>query len=135
MPHFGQDLLLAARVADSVESASYAAAKLSLAQYEQRVAMLFDSQRLDALVAPANARAWRTDWQTGDVFSVGSSSIAATTGYPSIAVPTALVGELPLSVALVARPNGEPLLLELAIAIERRRGSFSAPRFLSTVPD
>jgi amidase len=104
-------------------------------QYEQLVAALFDSQRLDALLAPANARAWRTDWQAGDRFTVGSSSLAATVGYPSVAVPTALVDELPLGVVLVARPNQERLLLDLASALEQRRGGFPLPRFLSEVLD
>ena len=83
----------------------------------------------------SNGRAWRTDYANGDEFSVSSSSIAAVTGYPSIAVPITVVDELPLGVALIAAPGREALLVALAAAIERERGPFPQPRFLPSIDE
>ena len=57
------------------------------------------------------------------------------TGYPSIAVPVAVVDELPLGVALIGKPGREALLVALAAAIERERGPFPEPRFLPSIDD
>jgi amidase len=135
MPYFGQDLLRAARYAPAMESAVIVAAKSVLTDYEQRIDALFKADRLDALLAPANGRAWITDERSSDRFTVGSSSMAAVTGYPSLALPTALVDDLPLGVLFVARPYREALLLELASRLEHRRGEFPSPRFLRSVID
>jgi amidase len=99
------------------------------------LAALVAEHGLDALVAPANARAWRTDYATGDEYRVSSSSLAAVTGYPSVTVPVVLAGELPLGVALIGKPDDEATLLGLAAAIERGRGKFPEPRFLPSVGD
>jgi amidase len=133
MPHFGQELLLAARDGEGTTAASYAAARRAVAQARTTLANLFADQRLDALVAPTNGRAWRTDYATGDTFGTSSSSIAAVTGYPSITVPVQLAGELPLGVSLIGEPGGEARLLALGAALERARGPFPEPRFLPSL--
>jgi amidase len=130
MPHFGQDLLRAASEAPEVGTPQYAAAKSVIAAARDRLLALFEAQRITVLVAPANSRAWRTNYTEGDRFAVGSSSIAAIAGFPAIALPTMLDRELPLGVNLIARPGDEPALLAIAAAIEARRGSFPEPRFL-----
>ena len=135
MPHFGQELLLAARASAGTAGPDYAAALETAAAARTTLAALFAEQRLDALVAPANARAWRTDFAAGDTFAVSSSSIAAVSGYPSIAVPVAIANELPLGIALIGKPREEAQLVVLAAAIERQRGSFPEPRFLPSVED
>jgi amidase len=135
MPHFGQELLLAARDGRGTEDPAYAAALETLAAARETLAQVLAEHDLDALVAPVIGRAWRTSYEQGDTPSVYSSSIAAVTGYPSIAVPIALANELPLGVALTARPGDEALLLRLASALERERGPFPEPRFLSTIAD
>jgi len=66
---------------------------------------------------------------------VGSSRIAAITGFPSIAVPAALAGELPIGVAFVGRPDDEARLFAIAAAFERARGPFPEPKFLPTIAD
>jgi amidase len=131
MPHFGQDLLLAAHEAPGVDTPLYAAAKNVIAAERDRLLALFEAQRLTALVAPANSRAWRTDYTAGDTFTVGSSSIAAVAGFPAIALPLLLDHELPLGVNLIGRPGDEHTLLAIAAAIELRRGTFPEPRFLA----
>jgi amidase len=131
MPHFEQDLLLAASKAPGVGTPLYVAAKTLIAAERERLLALFETQRLTALVAPANSRAWRTNYARGDRFTVGSSSIAAVAGLPAIALPIMLDRELPVGVNLIGRPGDEHTLLAVAAALEARRGSFPEPRFLS----
>ncbi len=135
MPYFGQELLLAARDSGGTTDQDYAAAQATVAAARTFLAAVFAEHDLDALVAPANGRAWRTDYAIGDEHSVSSSAIAAVTGYPNVAVPVALFGELPLGVSLIGQPGEEPALLELAAAIEQRRGPFPEPRFLPSIDD
>jgi amidase len=135
MPYFGQELFLFARDDPGTAAPAYAVAQGAITMARARLAALFAESDLDALVAPVNGRAWRTDHANGDKFGVSSSNIAATSGYPSIAVPVALADELPLGVALIARPGQDYLLVTLATAIEGQRGAFSEPRFLASVGD
>jgi amidase len=133
MPHFGQELLLAARDGAGIAGSAYAEALRTAASARNALAGLLLARDLDALIAPTGSRAWRIDYRSGDEFRVSSSSIAAVTGYPSVTVPVALAGELPLGVSLIAKPGDETSLLTLASAVERERGPFPEPRFLPTV--
>ena len=135
MPHFGQELFLAARASGGTGDARYVAAKRTIEAARERFAVLFAEQDLAALVVPANSRAWRTDYLAGDGFGVYSASIAAVTGYPNVTVPVALADELPLAVSLIGKPGEEPVLLALGAALERARGPFPEPRFLPTIAD
>jgi amidase len=135
MPHFGQELLIAARDAGGTADAGYAAASRAAAAARTALAELFAKQSLDALVAPTNDRAWRTDYAAGDSFGTSSSSIAAVTGNPSMSVPVALADELPLGISLIGKPGEESVLSALGAAIERERGPFPEPRFLPTIED
>ena len=135
MPFFGQDLLIAARETEGFASPRYRDAVAVIEQFRARLAALYTDRQLDVLVAPAGSRAWRVDFLTGDRFSVGSSTIAAVTGYPSVAVPASLANELPLGIALIGQPRGEPLLLEAAAVFEAARGALPAPRLLTSVED
>ena len=74
---------------------------------------------LDALVAPSNGPAWMTDHVNGDSFGVGSSSLAAVSGYASITVPSGYAFDLPLGVSFVGGPFSELGLIRLAYAFER----------------
>jgi amidase len=133
LPHFGQELLIAARDGAGTGAASYAAAQRTVGEARAALAKLFAEQRLDALVAPTNSRAWRTDYAAGDAFGTSSSSIAAVTGYPSVTVPVQLAMELPLGVTLIGSLGGEAQLLALGEAIEQARGPFPEPRFLPSI--
>ncbi len=136
MPHFGQELMLAARDNGGTASSAYDAARETAAAARATLAALFAERELDALIAPTNSRAWRTNHATGDSGGrVSSSSIAAFTGYPNITVPVQLAAELPLGVSLIGKPGEESALLVLAETIERARGPFPEPRFLTSVGD
>lgn len=135
MPYFGQELMLAAVQRESLDDPRYRNARETIERFKRRFGAVFAEQRLDAIVAVANGRAWRSDWRRGDAFAVGSSRFAAVSGYPSVVVPAALLAELPVAIALIGTPHSERLLLEIAVSFERERGAFPAPRFLSTVRD
>jgi len=114
----------------------YAGALEVVTAQRAALAALFRELDIVALVAPVNGRAWRTDYTGGDSGPrVGSSRIAAITGFPSIAVPAALAGELPIGLAFVGRPDDEARLFAIAAAFERARGPFPEPKFLPTIAD
>ena len=50
-----------------------------------------DEHDLDALIAPTNGPAWKIDHVNGDTFHVGSSSLAAISGYPNVTVPAGFI--------------------------------------------
>ena len=75
--------------------------------------------QLDALIAPTNGPAWKTDWVNGDHFGGGSSTLAAVAGYPSITVPAGLVHGLPVGLSFIAGAWQERRLIEIAYAFEQ----------------
>ena len=131
--YFGQEWLVAARAHGGLDDPGYAAARARVARFRADLERLFAERRLDAVVAPTNGRAWPIDLENGDRFSVGSATLAAVSGYPSVTVPMALSAELPLGLTFIGMPNDEPHLLEIAASFERARGPFPAPRFLPTL--
>jgi amidase len=133
--YFGQEWFVAARAHGGLDDPAYAAARERAARFRADLERLFEEQKLDALVAPTNSRAWPIDWDKGDAFSVSSATIAAVSGNPSIALPMALADELPLGLAFVGKPRDEARLVALAAAFERLRGPFPAPKFLATAAD
>jgi amidase len=135
MPSFDQDLFLAARETRGLDDPSYRDALETLAAFRERLATAFESRRLAAIVAPVTARAWVADDKAGDRIEFGSSTIAAVSGYPSIAVPASIIGELPVAMAFIGKPGEDERLLAIAAAFEAARGEFPAPRFLPTLAD
>ena len=134
MPHFGQELF--ERALGATDEAAYRNALMtSNAATQARLDAVFSEHALDALVAPTNAPAWKTDWINGDTFSLGSSSFAAVSGYPSVAVPAELVRELPVGLSFIGRPQSDALLIEIAAVFERARGELPRPKFLPTLED
>ena len=73
----------------------------------------------DALVVPSNEAAWMTDHVHGDVFKLGSSSLAAISGYASITVPAGFISGLPIGVSFVGGAFSERQLIEIAYAFEQ----------------
>ena len=135
MPIFGQELFAAAQTTGGLDAPTYRDALAALARFRSRIATTFAEQRLAALVAPVAGPAWRIDPAAGDRFGVSSSAIAAISGYPSVAVPAELIGELPVAIAFVGPPWTEPQLVDVASAFEAARGSFAPPRYLETAGD
>ena len=134
MPHFGQDVFVAAEAKGDLDDPAYAAAlAASGALVRTRLDALFATHRLDALIAPSNAPAWKTDRVHGDRFMLGSSMLAAVSGYPSITVPAGLIMELPVAISFIGKPGEEQQLIDIATVFERQRGEFPAPTFIPTL--
>ena len=126
MPTFGQDLLIAAEATLGLDTASYATARArGIGAMRRSLARVFEAHSLDALMVPADGPAPRIGEKEPD--AVGSSSVAALGGCPSIALPWALIDGLPVGIALIGKPFAEASLVALAAACEDARGAFPAP--------
>jgi amidase len=67
------------------------------------------------------------DHVNGDNFSVGSSSVAAISGYPNITVPAGQVAGLPIGISFIGKPWNEKQLIEIAYAFEQATKARRAP--------
>jgi amidase len=128
MPIFGQDILLAAQEKGPLTTPEYLEA-LETSRRLARAAIddAMDQHNLDALVAPTNGPAWMIDHVNGDNFSIGSSSLAAISGYPSITVPAGQVSGLPIGISFIGKAWNEKQLIEIAYAFEQATGARFAP--------
>jgi amidase len=88
---------------------------------------------LDAIMAPTNSPAWKTDYATGDAFVLGSSTPAAVAGYPNVSVPAGYAGPLPIGVSFFADRWSDATVLSLAAAFERAHPAYRPPRFVPTI--
>ena len=129
---FDQKLLEQAQEKGGLEAAEYREALEAMlkAARDEGIDRLLAEHRLDALVAPTGAPAWKTDRIDGDHFTGSSSSLAAIAGYPSVTVPMGFVEELPVNVSFFGRAWSEPVLLEIAFAYEQGTRHRRAPKYL-----
>jgi amidase len=130
--YFDQALLEMAQEKGDLKALEYqkALAAMLKAAREEGIDKLMTENKLDALMAPTGAPAWKTDLVDGDHFLGGSSSLAAIAGYPAITVPMGFVDELPVGVSFFGRAWSEPLLLEIAYAYEQGTRHRRAPKFI-----
>jgi len=128
MPIFGQDVFLLAEEKGPLTDEAYLAAlKDSKRVTQSGLDGALDEYDLDALIAPTNGPAWMIDPINGDSFSIGSSSLAAISGYPSITVPAGFVSGLPIGLSFIGKPWNEKQLIEIAYAFEQATGVRRAP--------
>lgn len=134
MPIFGQDLFEAAQATQGLDDPAYAAALAASRQrVRDRLADVFATHTLDALVVPTNGPAWKIDWLDKDRYAIGSATPAAVSGYPSISVPAGLIQGLPVGISFTGRPDSEPDLVGMAAAFERVRGPFPGPTYTASL--
>ena len=67
------------------------------------------------------------DLVNGDSFHVGSSALAAVSGYPNVTVPAGQVAGLPIGLSFMGKPWNEKQLIEMAYAFEQATGARYAP--------
>ena len=120
MPIFGQDILLESQAKGSLADAEY----LEALETSKRIATsaldsTLQEHDLDALIAPTNSPAWPTDHINGDSFHVGSSSLAAISGYPSVTVPAGFVSGLPVGISFMGAAGHDRQLIGIAHAFEQ----------------
>lgn len=136
MPYFGQEIFLKAQEKGNLEDRAYRLALLQskVLTQEQGIDAVMDKDKLDAVFAPSNSPTWLVDLVSGDCGSgyVGSSSLAAVSGYPNITVPAGYLSELPIGVSFFGRAFSEPTLIKIAYAFEQATKARKTPKFLPT---
>lgn len=134
MPIFGQELFEEAEAKGDLTDEAYAKALQDGAdRMRGQLAKVLTDNHLDALLTVAGSFAWKTDWVAGDRFMVGSSSLAAMSGFPNITVPAGAVSGLPIGIAFVAEPLAEPRLTRIAYAFEQATRARREPTFRPTL--
>ena len=120
MPYFGQEHMERAEEKGGLTDQAYVDA-LATSKRLAREALdgALGEHDLDALVAPTNGPAWMTDHVNGDHFSIGSSSLAAISGYASITVPAGYAFGLPLGISFIGGAFSERELIRIAFAFEQ----------------
>jgi len=134
MPLFAQELFELAQSKGALDDPGYLdALKKSHNQVSKRIDEIMSKYDLDAIIAPTNGPTWNIDWVSGDRFSVGSSSPAAVSGYPSITIPMGEISGLPIGLSFFGLPYTEAELVALAFALERRLPPRMTPTFIETL--
>jgi amidase len=131
--YFNQQTLEQANKKGDLNAKEYkeALANLLKGSRKEGIDKVMDRNKLDAIVAPTGAPAWKTDLINGDSYQFATSSPAATAGYPNITVPMGFVDELPVGISFFGRAWSEPILLEIAYSYEIGTKHRKAPRFLT----
>jgi amidase len=130
MPFFGQELFEQAEGKGPLTEPAYVESldtcrRLSRAE---GIDAVMDEHRLDALVAPSNAPAWRIDYANGDHHVGGNSTPAAVAGYPNVTVPMGFAFDLPIGISFIGRAWSEGTLIRLASAFEHATHHRHPPR-------
>ena len=127
MPLFGQEHFVAAQATEGLHCRAYEVAVAdSVHPMRDAVDRIFAAHDLRALVAATNGPAWKIG--ESERGHVSSSTIAAVAGYPSIAVPAAMVDDLPVAVSFIGLARSEPSLVRIAASYEAARGPFPPAR-------
>ena len=136
MPHFGQSIFLEAQATTGLDDPAYLAAlNAGPATIRADLQRLLTDLNLDLIVSATNGPAWKTDWVSGDRFEVGSSSLAAMSGFPSVIVPAGHVARLPIAVSFIGPPLGEALLIRVGHAFEQATGALLEPALRPSIED
>jgi amidase len=129
MPHFGQELLEMAEAKGPLTDTEYLDALTEGTRIaREAIDATMAEHNLDALVAPTNGPAWYTDYANGDQFGIGSSTLAAVSGHPSITVPSGFAYDLPLGLSFIGGAFSDHELIKMAYAFEQARHARRPPR-------
>ncbi len=136
LKYFDQRLLTEAEAKGDLNSPEYKKALATMLQgsRQQGIDRVMDKNHLDAIISPTGGPAWKTDLVNGDHFMVGSSSVAAISGYPNITVPMGFIQGLPVGISFFGRAWSEPVLIQMAYDFEQGTHVRKAPQFLKTDP-
>ncbi len=128
LPLFGQDVFIEAQAKDSLDDPAYLEALATSKRIaRQGIDNALAEHDLDAIIAPTNGPAWMTDHVNGDSFHVGSSSLAAVSGYPNLTVPAGFVSGLPVNLSFIGAAGDDKALIEMAYAFEQASTARRAP--------
>jgi amidase len=134
LPYFGQEIFTMAQAKGPLTDDAYieALAHCRRLSRTEGLDVVLAQQKLDAIVAPTGSPPWTTDLVNGDHFLGASSTPAAVSGYPSVAVPIGYAHGLPVGMSFIGTAWSEPQLIKLAYAYEHAAQPRKAPRFLAT---
>ncbi len=121
MPHFGQEIFIAAQEKGDLGDEDYKAALERMIRLSgpEGIDATLERHNVDVLVAATGGPAWKTDHINGDSFGGGSSSPAARAGYANITVPCGFIKGLPVGISFFAGKYSEPTILKIAYAYEQ----------------
>ncbi len=127
-----RNLLFNAADTGDLDSDEYRSALERMLRYsrEQGIDRVIAEHELDAIIAPTGSPAWKTDLVLGDNFSISSSSPSARAGYPVISLPVGTIDGLPVGLSIFAGAWSEPVLLELAHALEQALPPRAVPQLI-----
>ncbi len=130
MPIFGQDIFIKAEEKGPLtEDAYLQALEKSTRLARSAIDDALAEHDLDALIAPTNGPAWMIDHVNGDTYGIGSSSLAAISGYPNVSVPAGQIAGLPIGLSFIGAAWNEKQLIEFAYAFEQATDARRAPLF------
>jgi amidase len=137
MPYFGQESMLEAKEKGSLSSPEYREARSTNRKLTRTegIDKIIKQERLDALVTISGGPAWLIDHVNGDVMSwdANSTSAAAVAGYPHITIPAGYLFGLPFGISFISRAWGEPILLQIAYALEQELQIRKPPKYRKTI--
>jgi amidase len=131
----GQELFELALAAPPPTDPGYLAGRRELTDLAKRsIDETLARHRLDAIAAPTNPPAWKTNCATGDNDIIPSSTPAAVSGYPAVTVPAGSVGPLPVGISFMAGRWADRKILSFAYAYEQATHARKPPTFPPTLP-
>ncbi len=134
MPYFLQELFEKAQLKKDLSDKVYLKALSSSKKYAQEkgIDAIIKKHKLDAIIMPSNSQSWLIDLMLGDSPSqyIGSSTLAAVSGYPSITVPSGFIDEMPIGISFVGQNFSEKRLIELAYSWEQLTKARKKPRLI-----
>jgi amidase len=135
MQWFEQEIFMQAEEKGPLSDKAYieALANIKRLAGKEGIDATMQKYELDAIISPTGGPAWTIDLVNGDHFAGGSSSPAASAGYPAITVPAGFVQGLPVGITFMGTAWSEARLLKLAYGFEQATKHRKAPRFLSSV--
>ena len=135
---FGQDILEQAEKTTGLAEATYKQARnrsLELAGKEG-IDRLLREHKVDALVGPTMAAAWKIDAVHGDqIAGGGAGALAAVAGYPHLTVPMGQVKGLPVGLSFLGPKWSDALILSLGYAYEQARGPPPTPTLVRSIEE
>jgi amidase len=133
--YFKQELLIEAAKKGPLTDNRYLQALASARKYsrESGIDSIMRRRSLDVIIAPTGGPAWVTDLINGDRYLGGSSTPAATAGYPNITVPAGFIEGLPVGISFIGKAWDEPLILKCAFAFEQATKHRKAPEFATGI--
>lgn len=121
MPDFAQELFLQAQQTTGLGASEYIEALgFSKAYSQSSINNLVQELDLHAILAPSNTVGWPVD-PTGDKTEnyIGSSSLAAVSGFPNITVPAGYIDGFPIGISFMGPAFSEPTLIGIAYDYEQ----------------